>query len=100
MDVMVDWVLKHLHSLHLTPLLQSVCCTDRGSLSQPLRQLWWQLQHLQQKFTSNVGKNGPVGVLKRVYQTMPFLLLNKMIFWLSYLGLDWVGPKFKSSSHF
>ena len=33
-----------------------------------------QLQHAQQRFISNVGKNGKVGVLKRVYQTMPFFL--------------------------
>ena len=31
-----------------------------------------QLKHIQQKFTNNVGRSGLVGVLERVYQTMPF----------------------------
>ena len=26
--------------------------------------------------TGNIGRNGPVGVLKRVYQTVPYLPLN------------------------
>ena len=34
--------------------------------------------YLLQMFTGSVGKNGQVGVLKRVYQTVPFLLLNYM----------------------
>ena len=32
-------------------------------------------------------KNGPGGVLERVYQTMPFLLLSELIFSFTHLGL-------------
>ena len=37
------------------------------------RQWWGQLKCLQQRFTSNVEKNGQAGVHKRVHQTMPYL---------------------------
>ena len=41
MDVVVGQVLKGLPSLHLTlRLLRSVCCSDKGSLPQSVRQ--WQ----------------------------------------------------------
>ena len=38
-DVLVNWVLKGLPSLHLTlGLLRDVCCADKGSLPQSVRQ--------------------------------------------------------------
>ena len=74
---LVGHVLKGLPYLLLTLwLLIGVCYTDRGSLLQSVRQLWEQLQHLCQRSVSSVGRNGQVGMLKRVYQTMPYLLLN------------------------
>ena len=77
MNVSVGQVLKGLPYLHLTLwLLSDVCYTDRGSLPQSVRQWWGQLKHLHQKSTSSVGRNEQVGVLDRVYQTMPSLPLN------------------------
>ena len=65
MDVLVAHVLKGQPYLHLTLwLLSDVCCTDRGSLPRSVWQWWWQLKHLCQRFTSGVGRNGQVGVLK------------------------------------
>ena len=64
--VSVGWVLKGLPLLHLTLwLLRDMCCTDKGSLPQPVRQQWEELEHLQQKSTSNIGRNGQFGVLER-----------------------------------
>ena len=75
-DVSVGHMLKGLPYLHLTLwLLRDVYCTDRGSLPQSVRQWWGQLKHVQWS-TSNVGRNEQVRVLKRVYQTMPYLPLN------------------------
>ena len=34
---------------------------------------------------------GRFGVLERVYQTMPYMLLNMLIFQFIYLGLAWLG---------
>ena len=77
MDLLVGQELKGLPYLHLTLwLLSNVCYADRGSLPQSVRQWWGQLKHLCQGSTSNVGRNGQVGVLDRVYQTMPSLPLN------------------------
>ena len=77
MDVSVGQVLKGLPYLHLTIwLLSNVFCAARGSLPQFLRQWWEQFKHLHQRSTSSVGRNGQVGVLDRVYQTMPSLPLN------------------------
>ena len=77
MDVLVGQVLKGLWYLHLTLwLLSDVCYADRGSLPQSVRQWWGQLECLHQGSTSSAGRNGPVGVLDRVYQTMPSLPLN------------------------
>ena len=77
MDVLVGQALKGLPYLHLTLwLLSNVCYADKGSLPQSVRQWWGQLEHLCQRSTSSVGRNGLVGVLNRVYQTMPPLLLN------------------------
>ena len=42
-------------------------------------------------YISSVGRNGQVGVLDRVYQTMPSLPLNKLIFWYIYFRLAWPG---------
>ena len=48
MDVLIGWVLKGLQSLQLTLwLLRGVCCTDRVSLPQSVRQWQGQLKHLQ-----------------------------------------------------
>ena len=89
MDVLVGWVLKGVQSLHLTLwLLRDVCCTDKGFLHQCDRQWQGQLTLLQQKLTSIAERNGPVGILQRVYQTIPLLPLNLLIFWFMYLGLD------------
>ena len=77
MDVLVAQALKGLPYLHLTLwLFSNVCYADRGSFPQSVRQWWGQLEHLHQRSTSSVGRNGQVGVLDRVYQTMPSLLLN------------------------
>ena len=76
-DVSVGQVLKGLQYLHLSLWqLSDMCYADRGSLSQSVRWWWGQLKHLHQRSISSAGKNGPVGVLNRVYQTMPSLPLN------------------------
>ena len=76
-DVSVNWILKGLPLQHLTLwLLRDACCKDIVSLPQSVRQWPEQLQCLQERFTSNAGKNGSFGVLERVYQTVPFLPLN------------------------
>ena len=77
MDVLVGQALKGLQYLHLTLwLLSDVCYTDRGSLCQSVRQWQGQLKSLCQGSTSSAGRSGLVGVLDRVYQTMPSLPLN------------------------
>ena len=76
-DVLVGQVLKGLPYLHLTLwLLSDVCYADKGFLPQSVRQWWGQLKHLHQRSTSSVRRNGQIGVLDRVYQTKPYLLLN------------------------
>ena len=57
-------------------LLSYVCYADKGFVPQSVRQWQGQLEHLCQRSTSSVGRNGQVGVLDRVYQTMPSQLLN------------------------
>ena len=77
MDVSVSQVHKGLQYLHLNLwLLSDVCYTDRSSLPQSVMQWRGQLEHLHQRSTSSAGKDGQVGVLNRVYQSMPSLLLN------------------------
>ena len=77
MDVSVDQVLKGLRYLHLTLwLLSDVCYANKGSLPQSVRQWRGQLEHLHQGSTSSAGGSGSVGVLNRVYQTIPSLPLN------------------------
>ena len=77
MYISVGQVLKGLPYLHLTLwLLSNVCYADRGSLPQSVRQWWGQHECPHQRSTSSVGSNGQVGVLDRVYQTMPSLPLN------------------------
>ena len=77
MDVLVCQGLKGLQYLHLTLWqLSNVCYVDRGSLPLSVRQWWGQLKHLCQRSTSSAGKSELVGVLDRVYQTIPSLLLN------------------------
>ena len=81
MDVSIGQVLKGLPYLHLTLwLLRDICCTDNGSLPQPVMQWLGQFKCLQQRFISSVGKKGHVDVLERVYQTMPYLLLKLVDF--------------------
>ena len=76
-DVSVGQVLKGLQYLHLTLwLLNDVCYANKGSLPQSVMQWQGQLEHLHQGSTSSAGGSGPVGVLDRVYQTMPSLPLN------------------------
>ena len=63
----------------LRHLLLVVPCwmeADRGSFPQSVRQWWGQLECLCQGSTSSAGRSGLVGVLDRVYQTMPSLPLN------------------------
>ena len=70
-DVSVGQTLKGLPYVHLTLwLLTDVCYADGGSLPQFVKQHWGQLEHLHQRSTSSVGRNGQVGVLDRVHQTM------------------------------
>ena len=78
MDVLVGGMLKGLQSLHLTLwLFRDVCCTDKASLLSLVRWWWGQLRHLQQqKYTSNAEKNGPDGVIERVFQKMLFFLVH------------------------
>ena len=77
MDVSVGQVLKGLQYLSLTLwLLRDMCCTDKGSLPQSWKQWQEQLECLQQMPTINVGKNGKVVVLEKVYQLVPYLPLN------------------------
>ena len=56
------------------------CVLHRQRFSASVRQ--WQGWHkqLQQKFASSAGMDGPVSVLKRVYQTVLFLSLNQLEF--------------------
>ena len=76
-DVSVGKVFESLPYLHLTLwLLSDVCYIDMGSLPQFVRQWQGQLECLCLGSASNVERNGWVGVLDRVYQTMPFLSLN------------------------
>ena len=91
-DISVGQVLKDLPYLHLTLwLLSNVCYADRGSLPQSVRQWQGQLEHLHQRSTRSVGRNGQVGVLNRVCQTMPSLPLNYLLFWYIYFMLAWPG---------
>ena len=62
-----------------------------GSLPQSVRQWQGQLEHLHQRCASSVGRDGQVGVHERVCQTMPYLLLNWLIFLFNLLrvGLAW-----------
>ena len=77
MDVSVGQALKGLRYLHLTLwLLSDMCCTDRGSLPQSVRQWQGQFECLCQGSASSAGRSGLVGVLDRVYQTMVSLPLN------------------------
>ena len=85
-DVSVGHVLKGLPYLHITlRLLRGVCYTDKGSFP---------LEHLHQRSTSSVGRNGQVGVLGRVYPTMPYLSQINWFF-CSFIkgwpGLAWPG---------
>ena len=57
-------------------LLSNVCYANKGSLPQSVRQWQGQLKRLHQGSTSSAGGSGPVGVLDRVYQTVPSLPLN------------------------
>ena len=77
LDVSVGQGLKGLPYLHLTIcLLSSVYYEDKGALPKSVRQWQGQLEHLHQRSTNNLGRNGQVCVLNRMYQTMPSLLLN------------------------
>ena len=74
MDVSIGLVLKGVSLLYLTFwLLIDMYCIDKGSPPQSVGQWQGLLKHLHQKCMSSVGKNGPVGVDKRVFQTMPLL---------------------------
>ena len=76
-DVSVGLVLKGLSYLDLTLwLLNDVCYADRASLPQSVRQWQWQIEHLHQRSTSSVGRNGQVGVLDRVSKLMSHFYLQ------------------------
>ena len=72
MDLLIDVMLKGLLLLHLTFWLLRHVFHRQGSLPQSVRCWQGQLYHLQQKFTNSFRKNGLVGMLKRVNQTLPF----------------------------
>ena len=55
-----------------------MCVTDKASPSLSVRCWQGNLEHLQQRFPSSAGKNGPVGMLKSIHQTMPFLCTSKL----------------------
>ena len=55
---------------------QAVVGATLGSMTKVYQQCW--------------EKNGLAGVYEMVYQTIPFLFLNKLIIWFTYLGLDWL----------
>ena len=76
----------------LNPLAaqQYVLCRQ-GVSSSVCQAVVGQLEHLHQRSTRTVGRNGQVGVLNRVYQTMPSLPLNYLIFWYIYFRLAWPG---------
>ena len=77
MDVSVGQMLKGVPYLHLTLwLLSNVLYRQRFSSSVCQAVGGRELKCLCQRSTSSVGRNGQVGVLDRVYQTMPSLLLN------------------------
>ena len=83
MNLFVDQVLMGVPLLHLILwLFIDACCTDKHFFPQSVSQRLVLLEHLQQKITSTAEKNGTVGVLEGMYQTMPFLPLYKLIFWL------------------
>ena len=76
MYVSVGQVLRGLLYLHLTLWQLSDVCSVDGFSSLVCQVVLGQLKHLHQRSTSSAGKNGPVGVLYRVYQALPSLLLN------------------------
>ena len=80
-NVLVGWVLRGLPSLHLMHwLLSDKWHIERGSLSQAVKQWHGWLKCLQQRLATSVRNNRQVGVLKGVYQTMPFCP------WINFLG--------------
>ena len=85
----ISWGLQYLH-LTLWQL-SNVWYADRGSLPWSVRQWQGQLEHLHQRSTSSAGTNGKVGVLNRVYQSMPSLLLNYQIFCYISFRSAWPG---------
>ena len=91
MDYSVDWLLKGLPLLHLTLwLCRDVYCADGFSSS--VFQAGTRATHTSMaNITSNGRRNGPVGVLQRVYQIKSFLPLNLLISWFTCLRLDWLG---------
>ena len=94
MDISVDWGAQGspITASYLTHWCCSeTCCTDRGALPQFVSQWLGWLQHLNKSLPNNAGKNGPISVLRRVYQTVAFLPLNWLHFWFVYLGLNWLG---------
>ena len=68
-----------------------MCYTNRGSLPQSVRQWWGQLKCLHQGSNSNVGKNGPVGVLDRVLpnDAISASKLANFLLHLFQVGLAW-----------
>ena len=91
MDVKGDWLLKGSVITTFNPGCSDICVVQarvpflsvsgsgRDNLS-----IW-------QKFPAILDGNGPIGVLQRVYQMMPFLLQNYLIIWFTYLGLAFLG---------
>ena len=73
------------------PLAAQQCVLHRRVLFLSLSGSGGDNSHLCQRSTSSVGRNGQVGVLNRVYQTMLSLLLNKLIICYIYFRLAWPG---------
>ena len=91
LDVSVGKALKGLQYLYLTLWqLSNVCYVDRGSLPWSIRQWQEKLKYLHQRSTSSDGRNGQVGVIDRVYQSMPSLpQISQFLLHLFQVGLAW-----------
>ena len=90
-DTLIGQVLKGLPYQHLPfCLFWDICYADKGSLPQYVRQWQGLLKNLQQKSTSNVGKNGKVAMFEEVYQTLPYLLLHYLILVPLWFGIHLV----------
>ena len=73
-------MLKGLALLYFTLFCLEMCVAEKESLPQSCQVVAVPTQVSATEVYQHTGKNGPVGVLKRVYQTVSYLHLNKVIF--------------------